>query len=496
MIERGSAEAGRGAQEAGDRTAILALLGAALAESAVLRDRTRCKLLLNLLSARLGVALSQPAGCSSLSLVHEIVKICARLPTGLSALVDTLADVEGESTPVRRARQLQSEWDAHDLYEAADLAELRTILRGLTVQNLAGFYLAAIDFRSQSLPSHCDGVWPTFAHLAGLNADRNGVPPSMIFLERIADRSARDLANRLRAWNDRIAATMHLGPELSAARADAVAVDNTPTTTYLVMQLQPDGLDPTVYHLSHWWQPGSGGLPVQRGEVSMVTRDQIEARVGELVRRAELSLPGTELALEFVLPFELLNTPVERWTTEPASSAGSEPLALRYQVVVRSLERMRSRHWHRAWHQRWRRLLTGPQAEVFWNTRSTRSGHELAMTLAGDERVVAVVLSEPPSPDCPQGNREALAALRSGVPVIIWHRQDCSSREFKSTVSELTSGTIADLPARVCALRRSELTSGMGGAVDVFRELTVLWDDPGRQPGVWEESRPTVGGPA
>jgi hypothetical protein len=476
------------------RDGILPLISQVLAGSTMIRDEAGRRLLLSLVADRVGVNLRPEFD------LDQIVTCCAKHPTGLADLVETLADMEGESNTVHRARQLQDEWDAHDLYPEPDLRALHGYLAALAVDNLTRLYQAATDFRAQSLPSHCDGVWSAFVHLAGFNAASDGLPPSMVFLERLADQAGGAPAARLRLWNDRIAADLHVTHQLGAARRAISVPGSRPAKVYLVVQLQPDGLDRGHYLLSHWRQQDPGEWPPRRGESYVVTREEIPRRVGELVGQVEQSLPRspeTGLALEFVLPFELLNIPVEQWTADPASSQQiPEPLVLRYPVVVRSLERMRHRNWHRKWHERWRLLVNTSEPEVLWSERSARSIPDLGAELARDDRIVAVVLSEPPAPDRPKGHREALAALSSGIPVIIWHRKDCSSDAFESAVSHLIRGPLAELPARVQALRRLELAGGDERPETVCRHLTVLWDDPERQPGAWEEepTAPFAGG--
>jgi hypothetical protein len=103
--------------------------------------------------------------------------------------------------------------------------------------------------------------------------------------------------------------------------------------------------------------------------------------------------------------------------------------------------------------------------------------------LNSDSRYVAVVLSEPPNPKEATGRYEVVAALRAGVPVIIWHREDCSTSAFREMVSELFDRGPADLPLRVTELRKQIATmEPKARERHAGRHLTLLWDEPGRTP--------------
>lgn len=157
-----------------------------------------------------------------------------------------------------------------------------------------------------------------------------------------------------------------------------------------------------------------------------------------------------------------------------------------YPVVVRSLERLRTPRWHRHWHQRWQQLRDAPtSSEVYWSQPAGADYFtRLETELKGDRRTVCLVLSEPPaSPG--GGQQEVEAALRAGLPVIIWHRADCSSPAFREAVSSLVSDAgLAELPTRAKELRHEALRLDPDLRIDhIGRHLTVLWDDPARRPG-------------
>jgi hypothetical protein len=104
--------------------------------------------------------------------------------------------------------------------------------------------------------------------------------------------------------------------------------------------------------------------------------------------------------------------------------------------------------------------------------------------LKADDRIVSLVLSEPPTRVGETGQQEVEAALRSGLPVIIWHRSDCTSLAFREAVSGLvTKGGVGHLPIRAKELRHAALRLEPAlREAHVGHHLTVLWDDPERRP--------------
>jgi hypothetical protein len=220
----------------------------------------------------------------------------------------------------------------------------------------------------------------------------------------------------------------------------------------------------------------------------------LEAAVDGIVtaterRWAEKDGPVT---IEFVLPWELLNAPVDTWYKE-LSSRSPTPLAMDYLIVVRSLERLYSRQWHRLWRSRWRILIDGSYAEQpVYFAQPDQTDIRLDAILRREMNVVAMVLHQPPTPSS-VGESQALAGLRAGLPILIWHRSQLVDPSVRAVVSslleELPSGRrgLAQLPARIALLRqRAWGEEAGGGSRHVGHGLAILWDDPHRQPGrIW-----------
>jgi hypothetical protein len=433
------------------RAAVLAQLTQVLNEFKVLQDEVSRRLVVSQVEQWTEQRIPQG---DVAALVEAAAGRAARLPM----LLGYLEGMEGQTAHVRHARRLLDEWEALDLFPDADLLALREILRDQPVH-------ADAVSPPHTVPAHYDTAWSAFVHLAGFNAGADGVPPCMAFLERLADRLGPEIAARVRSWNDQVATDLGIATQLRLVRGQSARPGEVTTGVFLVVQLEPDPLDADIYRLSHWiHQQGDVAETIRRGEDSIVSMADLPARIQELTDRVEAA-SESPVTLEFVVPHNLLDLPFERWSPPPAEQ---------YAVVIRSLERIQSRKWHRAWHERWRQLRQDSQPTVFWATQAEGSRRELTARLAADPDVVCVVLSNPPAAD---RHDELQVALRSGLPVIMWHREDCSSKSFLDAVSSLTNGPLVDLPARLREVRR--LQQG-----DPASEgLVVLWDDPERQPG-------------
>ncbi|BCJ39937.1 hypothetical protein GCM10010168_27960 [Actinoplanes ianthinogenes] len=231
------------------------------------------------------------------------------------------------------------------------------------------------------------------------------------------------------------------------------------------------------YIVSQWhaWD-GPTWQPV-RGEDRQVERDDLERVVESVVteterRWAHLSGPIT---VEFVLPSDLLDAPVERW----ARQAGGD-----YPVVVRSLERMRSVHWHRVWRSRWRVLSETPDRVLTHFAGRDESLQHLELTLKLDSAIGVLVLEGTDNAD------RIVAGLRSGIPAILWHRRGMSADTRAAVARLLAPGSVNRLPALVCDLQLSAALSEPDRLDD---GLVLLWDDPDRMP--WNFHRPDPSDP-
>lgn len=412
----------------------------------------------------------------------EIVSACYRLSEGPDVLADVIEFLRPGSEECVKVRALVSSVRMHEVVPEEEQEKLRERLAGFSPPGLGMAVRRAARYVSP--PPRYDDAAAAFSGLADFNAGAGELPPLLIFVELIATECDGDLAAELRAWSDGQVRRLRLGDALAQLRAELADARPVPGELHLLIAMRPDPIEDDLYELSCWRQDAPDDWPPPRGETALVPRSELEDHVDMLIAEAEQawSEVATDVVIEFVLPRALLGLPVHSWATERASGA-PKPLYLSYQTVVRSLERMTSPRWHRVWRQRWESWVGDPSFERVYFCRSGDRRDRLRLeAILSNEQWAMTVLTESPPVSAISGQDELLPALRTGVPVIVWHPTASSEvvREVVAWLAE-SSGGLGDLPALVRESRldalRNPLSSGDGGALT---DLVVLWDDPNR----------------
>jgi vWA-MoxR associated protein C-terminal domain/vWA-MoxR associated protein middle region 0/Effector-associated domain 2 len=420
--------------------------------------------------------------------LFEIVRAASEQTGGLDVIIDVLTTLERDTRISGRLLLLLDEWHALDFYPAADWSELRPALERLLLPGLAQMFSRATRGRQQ-MPAHCSTTWHAFMQLTGVNALAGEPPPCMAFLELVAERAEVDarLSDSIRTWNQAWAEKWNTPKPAVTTMPAAPGRADIAATARLVIQIDPDGVSEKHYTLSSWKQWGADSLGLEPGESHLVHEDQLPRAVELLLEEMETGWSGRggEVILEFVLPWKLLNAPIEWWEKE-SSSGHPLPLAVAYPIIVRSLDRLRMPGWHRTWRTRWQQLTAQPLSSRTYWSRPAGDNYlqRLEAELWSDQSLVSLVLSEPPGQGDHFGQQELLVALRSGLPIAIWHREDCTSDAFRAAVAELIAdGGLVNLPVRARQLKLDAMRVGSTRTdTSVIKHLAILWDDPDRQP--------------
>jgi hypothetical protein len=251
---------------------------------------------------------------------------------------------------------------------------------------------------------------------------------------------------------------------------------------YLIIQLEPiaDLVDGQVMcRLSHWRQVHPLEWRPEPGEDKVVPLAEVPAHVGELIRDAEddWAYLNDSLVLEFVLPLDMINLELEEWTRDSPGISRPTPLGSEYEILIRSQERLRTRHLHRAWRQRWQVLVEALECVTYWATEEEPT-HRRSMgdRLLSKREIVACVLSGPPDRD--PGRGELRMALRAGIPVVLWHRADEPPREIREEVRRIVGRPdIRGLPGDVRLLRAQTPRDDDRNCRPEL-QVALLWDDP------------------
>jgi class 3 adenylate cyclase len=358
--------------------------------------------------------------------------------------------------------------------------ELDVLHRRLAEVEVPHLAMLASQAAGPAIPLPRGGsVWDLFRYLSDFNAGPDGVPPALAFLSRLAGEVGGEFDTMISAWIDQQARRLRLGPAMEKRQLAAQPIPDEPHL-YLMIVLEPDAIDPDLCMLSFWRQDDPLVWPPTRGGIREVAVDELEYRVDEVILDAERVWADQALSVvvEFVLARTMLGLPIHRWRKEHESGA-PRPLALDYQLCVRSLERMRNTYWHRAWHMRWNSMVTNSGVDRVYPLGPTQVRHRPIDLVLSDPQWVGLVLEEPPSAQPQAGVDDVLtAALRAGLPLIFWH-PTAGPEELRDLVNWLLSGDrgYADLLRR---RKVADLSTPLPAKDDLVGELVVMSEDPGR----------------
>jgi NTP-dependent ternary conflict system VMAP-like protein len=366
------------------------------------------------------------------------------------------------------------------------------LLREVAMGDIHEVYRSVAGPTAPQLPTNSTYL-DAFSLLETLNARPDGLPKPLVFIEHLAVKASPDIALELQRWTSLQAELHGLTEELVAARKDirnakAPISRKQKQDGYLVFSLQRVGTSGDKYELVHWRQLGmqDGWFPRRAAEF-VGNLAAVKHQVARLIEYIEghWSDHDPDYRVEFVLSGELLNLDVDQWAWETDSPI-PQPLGCHYSVVVRSLERMTKQKWHREWRARWDELTaqlgeSGAISEESncWGDDVSPAG--LRKLTAGFDRkptAVSLVLSSPPRAES-SGRDQVAVALRAGVPMILWHRENCNAVFFRTARDLLHGGGETGLLERVRVTRTDAFADGPESG-HCGQALTVLYDDPHR----------------
>ncbi|MEV7554356.1 hypothetical protein AB0N89_32475 [Amycolatopsis sp. NPDC089917] len=368
-----------------------------------------------------------------------------------------------------------------DLIPHKDLLILRHQLTRMVVPHLAVMVSRALG-PAVPLPM-IEGItdaWGAFQLLADFNAGPDGIPPAVTFLQLLAENLEGEQSTMIAGWIAGQARALRLEPALGNQQRIRPPIPKCPSL-HLVIMLEPVSGDPERCKLAFWRQDDPEVWPPAFGGVREIGLDEVEFRVDDVILETEAFWADQSMSasVEFLLPRTLINLPVQRWAKEH-ETGHPRPLRYGYRLAIRSLERMRTKHWHRAWNVRWDSMMKDPDADrLHYPGGAEFEGHPIDAILS-NEHWVGLVLTGPPSSRVAPGSEpdELTSALSSGLPVVLWHPDAGPEklRELLDWVLAAEHGFI-ELPDR-----RKLAISGMSAPFKNFlaHDLVVMWDDPKR----------------
>ncbi|WNG53410.1 hypothetical protein F0U59_00395 [Archangium gephyra] len=308
---------------------------------------------------------------------------------------------------------------------------------------------------------------------------------------------AEGVAERLMKWLERTA--LMLGKDVSRIKTQRYQLLG---ELYLMVKLERATVD--GFRVAAWLSDKQGRyLRSIFQEDRSWKLEEIPQALQQMWSRRQLREPlnqGAEskLTIEFLLPRELLRHAVEDWRIIP----GTAPIGVRYQVVVRSLERVYAEVnppleselqclpiASGYWNEKWRLFLSSPQppSKPVWvrQTADHQNSNSFLLELSSPEVVcLALTMKSPALTE--KTLRELIHhCLVNGMPMALWVREpECSDEEIQTLFDALMKN-LSRLPSAVREARREGFNSNKAGHLG--NHLTLVWDDPNRLP---KDARP------
>jgi vWA-MoxR associated protein C-terminal domain/vWA-MoxR associated protein middle region 0 len=425
----------------------------------------------------------------------DLLELTAQLlsrDVAMWVFADTIADIYGPGEVADAVRSTVSLHLAKPLLSREQRRELHEMCANLADLDVPRLFTLSIDhigYTLRSDPSNLRAVLNELEELPTRAADK--LPPIAVFVDNLATAQPAEFRERLSDWVAGFLPRKPYADALSKIRNTQRGPGET-GQRYCTIHLDPDDVDPSLCYLSVYVQHDAYSMmPLIEPDDNPYTEEEIRARIGRALNSVEMtSVHPEELRIEFFLPNSLINLSVDQWRI------GMVALGVQYQVVVRSVTRLRElAGTRRRWQDKWARAqqaeffsLAGGYASglrlndaVGWLTEqaAAQDPDQVYVTLIRPDGAVCLLLTHPPAPDHLAALRVALDA---GIPVMLWSRSP--EADLSDGLSGLPPGDgasflLPDLPLRVLAFRRSAAVHGAGDD-HLARNLTLLFDDGSR----------------
>ncbi|MFJ6702191.1 MULTISPECIES: trypsin-like peptidase domain-containing protein [unclassified Streptomyces] len=393
----------------------------------VLRDLPAFDLLARELQHEVpGVALV--SGATARLRALQLVRQFARRPEDLRLLVETLRVFDSGSSEVEAFETLVDKVAAPSLLLADERRTLQGLLARTDVPGGVGLLERARDLENRGAPP--------------------GRSPALLeFVSHLAASVAGETGAGLDTWRRSVATRL------------GMARPARPPTEQPVLAIRVDTLlwDADTYGVTATVRAAEGTTMLLADD--RVPYQELMPAIAGALRTYETegaaAGAGPAGQVEFVLPYRLLDLPVDELDTDVGDAAG--PLGARRPVVVRAAELEDRADLHRSWHARWRRLK-----ETLPEERAPRwvdgvDGRVLLLDSAG--------LTFRSAGDA------VAACLLQGVPVLIRSRGTSPAAE-EALAALAGEVALEEMPEAVRAWRLRHALTG--------DRVTLLYADPER----------------
>jgi hypothetical protein len=444
-----------------------------------LRDRDRRQGYLERAERWLGRPIPFPRGETDRDDIDALVTACLDQPGALYALMSVLvADHPGSPDAATLHRAVSSTVPAPWLTGA----ERRTLDRstgGIDQVTAVRVFHHTFGVSPPPLRHHPTDLPTIVAELEEAVSRPGEIPPLLRYLEYLAAAEVGSLvAITLRELVVEISTRIRVESGSIEGLQRQIGEEGA-MSTFLVIQLQPDGASDDRYLISVTIQRGAGpGRSLGQPEEPL-TIAQIKDYIDQLLTDdADLThlVDEDDLWVEFVLPRALLDADVDQWEFgKPIGFART--LGTYYRVTVRSLERQQRSDLRRAWRARCRQLPSWADARfddaVHWIPTAGGVAKSLLAELQLQDKAACVAFGFAPEARRDLGSDEYAVGLYAGIPVMVWGRDPRDPAGFRSLVQDLVdAGGVAEIPEHARRLRLEATRAGSDA------KLTVLFEPP------------------
>lgn len=457
----------------------------ALAQLPRMRNRSSHLLYLEAAAESLGDEAPADGSYGDEVVLWRLVGLLLARPAALWSFLDFVAaDSQRDATELAHVMRIADTLVPRPLLTLEERRNLFRIVGDIEHDNLPEIYGKAFQGNAPLPPSDGVGLQRIIEHLEQLVSSPAFLPPVLRFLEYFAAELDQMTADALRGWIDDAAHRLVLDTDMiyrirSAARSARIS------RKYLVIQLQPDGADPKLFLLTVWLQTSSGedlplavlDEPKTLAEIRQFVDDLLSADTTRLLIGGE-----EELMVEFILPRDLVDHRVERWTF--GGRYLPRPLGTEFPVVIRSWERLSDPLLHGRWKRKWETLQNVNGRPVDDVVRILRGGSAERLGGGRDDGRPCLALAYPPAPRAAGDDEDEYAILLvSGTPVALWCREQRDPDLFEAELRGLLAQeNVLALRERVLSLRQDAPRDKHDVNSHLGHTLTLFWDDPTRPP--------------
>jgi hypothetical protein len=313
------------------------------------------------------------------------------------------------------------------------------------------------------------------------------LPAIIHFIEALCRQLPAAKTADLQEWVDTFArrTNIDLG-QIMRLRLSTSPLPSSPLTSYLLTEVTPYGADSERYLPRITLQQTAESGQLRQGLLLYPPEDRMEdpvawSEVPELFDSALSQVwaspagPVNDLLVEFSLPFPLLSEPVDQWQIE--TSGAAHVLGIDHVVAVRIWDRVANQHTLNRSMPYWQRKssrLNSDGAAVWWidpEDRQYVTGRLYVDLFPDGEPCLG--LTRPPRLPLVPGNDAVSIGIRTGVPAMIWCRDETISASLVSLVRDYVARQgLLELPDFILQLRRESVRTGDA----VGANITLVWD--------------------